>query len=493
MGIWSYTCIVHCLAFLFGLIPGSSFVLGTSDVLDLLKFVKQTNYTLTYVPGSEPHMTAILFQDTNRILELPEDITQKVLMLLRKNEHFTFLATVRQEPGESGSLISLSAGQHRFLEVESDGKRDEIHVHYPRDQHLYSETFPVRIADGHWHQLALTFSSNSVILYLNCNKRYQRVLFSLNRQYLTGSKLSLFIGQRNQNSLYFKGAIQELKFVIGQQGYRRQCPRLSESLTMCPKCAQFQVSESLQTTMNSLYNTFSKIDLIGDTQAEVEERCKCMEPCPNVGNIWEKDECTLCNCGNDTVECRYNDACSNTCLYENIYFNHNEVVCPGKTGEFCTCYNGFVNCEVCPPLDCDISEQIQGEECCPKCKGTGFCALGNDCPANSTCIDQQTQYTCLCNHGFHRNGDLCEDVNECSTIGGPKGHHCSRDQTCINTIGSYKCVCSPGLSKKGDNSCSPATLSSGQTSLFRVSHETKWTNMMLAIIWLCLCVRHIIR
>lgn len=46
-------------------------------------------------------------------------------------------------------------------------------------------------------------------------------------------------------------------------------------------------------------------DVEGDTLKDVIDRCKCMKTCPNVGNIWEKDECTLCNCEVSTLSSVY--------------------------------------------------------------------------------------------------------------------------------------------------------------------------------------------
>lgn len=40
--------------------------------------------------------------------------------------------------------------------------------------------------------------------------------------------------------------------------------------------------------------------------------------------------------------------------------------------------------------------------------GTDFCALGNDCHENATCLNLATRYTCQCKRGFFGNGTLCE-------------------------------------------------------------------------------------
>lgn len=91
----------------------------------------------------------------------------------------------------------------RYLELESNGKWNEILLHYIHDNQIHIETFPFRLANNHWHKLALTLSVNHVTLYINCSKVFERPIQPVDRQYLSGSKLNLYIGQRSQRSTYF--------------------------------------------------------------------------------------------------------------------------------------------------------------------------------------------------------------------------------------------------------------------------------------------------
>ncbi|XP_053396211.1 protein kinase C-binding protein NELL1-like [Mercenaria mercenaria] len=484
MGIWRLQCIVHCFAFLFGLIStGFSFDLGARDVLDLLQFVNKTSSSFSYVNGTEPFMKAIYLEDQNRSLALPESVVSEALMLLRNNDDVTFLATVRQESGNSGSIFSFSAGQTRFLELESSGRRDEIRLRYkPHDQQIQSETFPFRLADEHWHQIALTFSGTHVTLYINCSKIYERVIYSLDKNFLAGNYLlSLYIGQRNQQSAYFRGAIQELKIVTKSHGYLVQCP---EQNTRCPTCAQFQALQSRMKEMYSLYQNLSIKLLQAEERISGLEQCQCLKSCHQngterkEGELWQMDQCTICMCRNGTIECRNVDCppvdcphpvhrdgeccpvCLTNCYYSGKYYEHGDAMSP-KMCVTCTCDNGVMLCErqdpetTCPKLECEPSEIIRVQnECCPICRGTDFCALGNDCHGNSTCVNLATKYACQCKLGFQGNGKQCEDIDECLEIGGKRGHHCHRDQKCVNTIGSYKCTCMSGHEQKDDQSCS---------------------------------------
>ena len=51
--------------------------------------------------------------DTHRNLALPNTVVQEALMLLQDNDEFTILASVKQETGDSGSIISFSSGLYR--------------------------------------------------------------------------------------------------------------------------------------------------------------------------------------------------------------------------------------------------------------------------------------------------------------------------------------------------------------------------------------------
>ncbi|KAL5011247.1 hypothetical protein ScPMuIL_011670, partial [Solemya velum] len=75
---------------------------------------------------------------------------------------------------------------------------------------------------------------------------------------------------------------------------------------------------------------------------------------------------------------------------------------------------------------------------------TDFCALGNDCHINASCVNLATRYACQCHSGFQGDGRHCKDIDECAEEGGKNGHHCLGKTKCVNTIGSYKCQCANG-------------------------------------------------
>ncbi|XP_039251317.2 uncharacterized protein LOC120328838 [Styela clava] len=79
----------------------------------------------------------------------------------------------------------------------------------------------------------------------------------------------------------------------------------------------------------------------------------------------------------------------------------------------------------------------------------------NDCPVNSTCVEDGQSYNCICNSGYEletatgsggMQSSSCEDIDECTV-----GTHCDNNADCSNTIGSFTCMCQSGYTGNGKN------------------------------------------
>ena len=55
------------------------------------------------------------------------------------------------------------------------------------------------------------------------------------------------------------------------------------------------------------------------------------------------------------------------------------------------------------------------------------------------------------------NGTHCDDIDECSHVGGEDGHHCTLEHgRCINLPGTYTCACDDGYKMDSTNTtCLP--------------------------------------
>ncbi|KAA0200905.1 hypothetical protein HAZT_HAZT009071 [Hyalella azteca] len=80
----------------------------------------------------------------------------------------------------------------------------------------------------------------------------------------------------------------------------------------------------------------------------------------------------------------------------------------------CECRDGAMQCRrvdpdtSCPELSCPPDQQFsEPGECCKFCPGVDYCAAGNTCHVNATCVNLQTSYTCHCKRGFQGDGRNC--------------------------------------------------------------------------------------
>ncbi|KAL8595110.1 hypothetical protein ACOMHN_019148 [Nucella lapillus] len=428
----------------------------------------------------------------SRYVAVPEATALAARRLWESGDDVTFLATIRQDVGNSGTIISFSSPLYRYVELESSGQRDEIRFYYRHQQHDYVQTFPYRLDPRRWHRLALTLSGSRLTLRVNCSQIYSRVLMpSADRSFPEGRHtpssssrrhpvLQVFVGQRNRQHSLFRGALQDVKIVTQAHGYLLQCPNQD---TDCPTCSQYQALENQVQEMYRLYKNISEKLRQAEAKLSMLEGCQCLQSCNDrgtvrsEGQVWERDKCSLCRCRNGTVDCRnvecppadckhpvYRDGeccpvCLTNCYNRGKYYDHGETISP-RVCVTCTCDDGKMMCKrqdpktSCPPLTCPVSEQIQVQgKCCPVCKGTDFCFGGHDCHHNASCVNLATQYACQCNGGFQGDGNNCQDIDECATEGGKYGHHCHSHTVCVNSPGSYRCQCRQGYRRLDDYSC----------------------------------------
>uniref|UniRef100_A0A670IFP7 Neural EGFL like 1 n=1 Tax=Podarcis muralis TaxID=64176 RepID=A0A670IFP7_PODMU len=445
------------------------------DIITELDLVNMT-IGVTQVSGLHNASKAFLFQAVDREIHAAPHSSEKLIQLFRNKSEFTFLATLQQQASTSGVILSIRELEHSYFELESSGLRDEIRYHYRFNGKSRTEVFPYRLADGQWHKIALSLSASHLLLHVDCNRIYERVIDPPETNLTPGS--NLWLGQRNRKHGFFKGIIQDVKVIFMPNGYITQCPNLNRT---CPTCSDFlSLVQGIMDLQELLAKMTAKLNY-AEMRLSQLENCHCEKTCQVNGVIYrdkdswvEDDHCRNCTCKSGVVECRrmacpplncspdrlpvhLTGQCCKLCKSKCIYGG--KVLAEGQrilTKNCKECRNGILVkvTETCPPLNCSEKDYILPEnQCCSVCKGHNFCAQGHRCGENSECRNWNTRATCECKSGYVSvQGDsaYCEDIDECAE-GIIECHNHSR---CVNLPGWYHCECRSGFHDNGTYSLS---------------------------------------
>ncbi|XP_038664278.1 protein kinase C-binding protein NELL1-like isoform X3 [Scyliorhinus canicula] len=417
------------------------------------------------VPGLYNNSKAYLFQDVKRQIQAAPHIAEKVIQLLRNKSEFTIVATVQQNSLTSGVILSIHESDLRYFELESSGQRDEIRYHYRFNGKPRTEVFPYRLADGLWHQIALSVSASHLLLHVDCNKIYERVIDPPQTNFSPG--ISLWLGQRNSRHGLFKGILQDVKIILIPNGYIIQCPNLNRRA--CPTCSDFlNLVQGIMDLQELLAKMTTKLNYAEARLSELES-CYCEKTCQVNREVYRSmeswvEKCKNCTCKNGAIECRrvmcpplncppdYRPVyrlgqcckeCRPICLYGGQKLAEGQRALKANCRE-CRNRTMAIVHETCPTLDCPLIEHIQPENrCCNVCRGHDFCAEGHPCGGNSECWNLNTKAVCVCKNGFipiQGDGAHCEERDEC----GRGQHSCHEMAICTNTVRGHRCTCKPG-------------------------------------------------
>ncbi|CAO2601169.1 Protein kinase C-binding protein NELL2 [Lemmus lemmus] len=301
------------------------------DVLTELELGESTA-GVRQVPGLHNGTKAFLFQDSPRSIKAPTATAERFLQKLRNKHEFTILVTLKQIHLNSGVILSIHHLDHRYLELESSGHRNEIRLHYRSGTHRpHTEVFPYILADAKWHKLSLAISASHLILHVDCNKIYERVVEMPSTDLPLGT--TFWLGQRNNAHGYFKGIMQDVQLLVMPQGFLAQCPDLNRT---CPTCNDFHgLVQKIMELQDILSKTSAKLSRAEQRMNRLDQ-CYCERTCTMKGTTYREFE-------------SWTDGCKN-----------------------CTCLNGTIQCEtlVCPAPDCppkSAPAYVDGK-CCKECK-----------------------------------------------------------------------------------------------------------------------------
>uniref|UniRef100_A0AAQ6AQA8 Neural EGFL like 2 n=1 Tax=Amphiprion ocellaris TaxID=80972 RepID=A0AAQ6AQA8_AMPOC len=372
---------------------------------------------VTQVQGFHSESRAFHFQGSSREVKAPAEVSEQMVQKLRGKNEFTVLATLKQDHLNSGVILSIHHSEHRFLELESSGQRSEVRLHYrTKGQQDHTEVFPYSLADDQWHKVSVAISASHVILHVDCNRIYERVVEA---PYMDiPEDTSFWLGQRNAAHGFFKGVMQDVEILVMPQGYISQCPDLNRT---CPTCNDFHgLVQKIMELQDILAKTSSKLSRAEEKMNGLDG-CYCERTCSVKGVVYREDE-------------GWTDGCRN-------------CTCTDRT------MHRVVPSEPCPELTCPESEQITlTGRCCKVCRGHDFCSEGHGCVEHSDCANLEAGDCCVCKDGFRPLRDdnaYCEDIDECAE----GKHYCRENTMCVNTPGSFMCICHTGYIRIDDYSC----------------------------------------
>ncbi|XP_048883921.1 protein kinase C-binding protein NELL2-like isoform X1 [Brienomyrus brachyistius] len=436
---------------------------------------------VSQVQGFHNETRAFIFQDTARELKASEGVAEEILKKLRNRKEFTILATVKQEPLNSGVILSVHHAEQRFLELESSGHRNEIRLRYRTEsQQPHTDIFPYTLADGRWHKVSVALSASHVLLHVDCNRIYEKVVEPPSMD--LPEDTSIWLGQRNSAHGFFKGVMQDVELLVMPQGYISQCPDLNRT---CPTCNDFHgLVQKIMELQDILAKTSSKLSKAEEKMNGLD-RCYCERTCNVKGLLYREDEswtdgCKNCTCSNGTALCqpvscspplcppdsapayvngRCCQECQPMCMFrKRVYMEGERQALRDSSGK-CSLFEcrdrtmRRVAPPTCPELNCVETDQLAlADRCCSICRGHDFCAEGHNCMENSDCISLEEGPSCRCRDGFRALRDdeaYCEDIDECAE----GRHYCRENTACVNTPGSFMCVCSTGYIRIDDYSC----------------------------------------
>uniref|UniRef100_A0A672FV49 Neural EGFL like 1 n=1 Tax=Salarias fasciatus TaxID=181472 RepID=A0A672FV49_SALFA len=402
------------------------------DIIHELDLANAT-YGITQVAGLHNSSKAFLFRDVGRAVHAPAHITEKVVQLFRSKSEFTFLASIQQKSSTSGVIFSIHESEHSYFELESSGVREEIRYHYRFKGKPRSESFPYRLADGQWHKIALTISASHLLLHVDCNRIYERVIDPPQMELTPGS--GVWLGQHSHKHGLFKGVIQDVKLIFAPNAYITQCPNLNRT---CPTCSDFL---SLVQGIMDLQDLLAKMTLklnYAESRLTQLEGCHCERTCSANGlvyrdkELWvEPENCRNCACKNGVVECR-RIFCPPANCSEDLLPVHVEGTCC----KMCRRKKQLPDSAFCKAIKAALMKQFNG---------LNSNHLDHQSPDESPCPERSIQELLILRLCFL----FFVDIDECAT----QMHYCQSNTVCVNLPGSHRCDCLPGFIRVDEYSC----------------------------------------
>ncbi|PAA47595.1 hypothetical protein BOX15_Mlig002622g2, partial [Macrostomum lignano] len=235
------------------------------------------------------------------------------------------------------------------------------------------------------------------------------------------------------------------------------CNRLREIFAPCA-AAMAAVKDSFDVYIDScVYDTcLGGVDLC-QTATTIAAVCQSRY---NSSSQWRRADFCPKTCGENQHYESCASPCQPTCVQPNVTALMASGLCAGRCTEACVCNEGYVmtsgrcvrpsrcGCQV-DGLYYNIGDMMIKPNCTERCNctspgATSLTCTSYGCHKYGFCGFENDMYDCHCKKGFHGNGVVCDDDDECALGAATKTGPCSPHATCRNTVGSFNCTCNSG-------------------------------------------------
>lgn len=157
--------------------------------------------------GPDPESPTYRFIRFNHLPSVNPKALQQILQQIQNNEGFILTATLRQDRGSRGTVLSLQGpGERRQFEVFSDGRGNTLDlVYWWADGSRNVISFEdVELVDSQWKNITLHVHGETATLYVGCNLIDSFILDEPFYEHLHAAGGRLFVAKGSSRDTHFR-------------------------------------------------------------------------------------------------------------------------------------------------------------------------------------------------------------------------------------------------------------------------------------------------
>ncbi|KAI1887191.1 hypothetical protein AGOR_G00203610 [Albula goreensis] len=399
-------------------------VVEDETMIDLFEVSHITRKTLgaKLFRGHDPDAPAYRFIRFDQLPPVSTPALRQILRQVQNNEGFVFLATIRQDRGSRGTLLSLEGpGDRRQMEIVSNGRTNTLDLVYWTDGSENVVSFEdVDLSDSQWKNVTLHVHGENANLFVGCNLVDSFILDEPFYENLRAEGARMHIAKGATRESHYRGLLQNVRFVF-------DIPL--EDILTARGCEVSKIEEAnIVSESSEMVDVGSSIttNLIGQKTdpPQVSGDMMCEHSCEELTNLFQELKGLRVVVGNlidglqkvteennvmrEALSKMKNPKEQQMCWQDGRLFEDKEEWIVDSCTK-CTCQEAKVVCRqiTCPAVACASPSFIDGE-CCPVC-------LPKDSEDGWSPWSEWTECTVTCGTGTQQRGRSCDDAsNPCA-------------------------------------------------------------------------------